>query len=195
MQEAQGRLRARWANEDRWPQAVVSMQTRIGVHTGTAIVGNIGSELRFNYTMMGDTVNLAQRIEAAGSHYGTGILVSGETVKAAMLTDPAIVSRHVDRVLVPGRNQPVELHELLGRGGEARERHRELVELYEEARDLYCSGLWAEAGRGFARALVKEHFPTAKNPSSVMLARCERMHSHTPVENFAFPLAKDGNSI
>ena len=140
-------------------------------------------------------MNLAQRIEAAGSHYGTEILVSGETVKAATLSDPSIVSRHVDRVVVPGRIQPVELHELLGRGGEAREKHRELIELYEEARNLYCRGLWAEAGRCFAIALARERFPSAKNPSFVMRARCERMHAHPPVENFAFALANDGNSI
>ncbi|MBE2203011.1 MAG: adenylate/guanylate cyclase domain-containing protein [Chthoniobacterales bacterium] len=195
MQAMQERLRSRWANENKWPLSVIRMQTRIGLHTGAAIVGNIGSELRFNYTMMGDTVNLTQRIEAAGSHYGTEILVSGDTVKAALTTDPSLVFRQVDRVLVPGRIHPVEIYELLGRGEEAQKKYRELVELYGAARNLYCRGLWAEAGKAFSHSLVKEHFPSAKNPSSVLLARCERMPHHAPVEDFAFPLTKDGNSI
>ena len=110
LQEAQSQLRERWLKEAKWPEIVGHMQTRVGLHTGMAIVGNIGSELRFNYTMMGDTVNLAQRIESAGSHYGAGILVSGETMHAAFKSDPGLVFRNLDRVLVPGRVQPVDLH-------------------------------------------------------------------------------------
>ena len=195
LQETQSRLRERWSQEARWPDTVRHMHTRIGLHTGMAIVGNIGSQLRFNYTMMGDTVNLAQRLEAAGSNYGTGILVSGETMLAASQSDPGLVFRHVDRVLVPGRIQPVDLHELLGHGDAAREKNKALVAVYEEARSLYAQGLWAAAREVFLRAVAEEPFPDKRNPASVMLARCDRMLNHPPVENFAFPLTKLGNSI
>ena len=195
LQETQGRLRERWSQEARWPDNVTHMQTRVGLHTGMAIVGNIGSELRFNYTMMGDTVNLAQRIEAAGSHYGTGILVSEETMLAAALSDPGLIFRNVDRVLVPGRIQPVDLHELLGQGEAARIKYQTRLAVYEEARLLYARGLWADAREVFIRAVSEEPFPSKKNPASVMLARCDRMLSHPPVENFAFPLTKHGNSV
>ena len=195
LQETQSRLRERWSQEARWPDTVRHMHTRIGLHTGMAIVGNIGSQLRFNYTMMGDTVNLAQRLEAAGSNYGTGILVSGETMLAASQSDPGLVFRHVDRVLVPGRIQPVDLHELLGHGDAAREKNKALVAVYEEARSLYAQGLWAAAREVFLRAVAEEPFPDKRNPASVMLARCDRMLNHPPVENFAFPLTKHGNSI
>jgi adenylate cyclase len=195
LQEVQARLRKRWTEEGKWPDLVERMQTRVGLHTGTAIVGNIGSELRFNYTMMGDTVNLAQRIEAAGSHYGTGILVSGETMLAAGRSDSGLVFRNVDRVLVPGHVQPVELYELLGQGEAVMENNRRRITVYEEAKSLYTRGLWADAREVFLRALSEEPSPEIRNPSSVMLARCDRMRDRPPMENFAFPLAKDTNSI
>ncbi|MFA7343028.1 MAG: adenylate/guanylate cyclase domain-containing protein [Terrimicrobiaceae bacterium] len=195
LQEAQGRLRERWSQEPKWPEVVRRMRTRVGLHTGMAIVGNIGSELRFNYTMMGDTVNLAQRIEAAGSNYGTEILVSGETMLAASRSDPALVFRNIDRVLVPGRVQPVDLHELLGHGDAVRERFRARLAIYEEARSLYARGLWADARKMFLLAADEESFRSRKNPAAVMLARCELMLSHPPVENYAYPLTKSGNSI
>ena len=195
LQQTQGRLRDRWSQEDRWPDPVKHMHTRVGLHTGLAIVGNIGSELRFNYTMMGDTVNLAQRIEAAGSSYGTGILVSGETTLAASRSDPGLVFRNVERVRVPGRIQPVDLHELLGHGDAVREENQTRMSVYEEARSLYAQGLWADAREVFLRAVATEPFPHRKNPASVMLARCDLMLNHPIVENFAFPLTKHGNPI
>jgi adenylate cyclase len=164
----------------------------VGLHTGMAIVGNIGSELRFNYTMMGDTVNLAQRIEAAGAHYGSGLLVSGETMRAAAKTDAELVFRKIDRVLVHGRQHPVDLHELLGRGDAVRETNRLRIELFAEANEIYSEGCWADAREVFLRAAAAEPSPAQKNPSSVLLARCDRMRSHPRVKNFAFPLIKDG---
>lgn len=195
LQETQARLRARWAQEAKWPEGVTRMETRVGLHTGMAIVGNIGSELRFNYTMMGDTVNLAQRVEAAGSHYGAGILVSGETMIAASKADPELVFRHVDRVIVPGRVQPVDLHEVLGRGDGARKENEARISVYEEARAIYVQGRWADAREVFLRAVAEEPDPAEKNPASVMLARCDRMVGRPPVGNFAFPLSKSGNSV
>jgi len=195
LQETQSKLRERWLKEGRWTDAVINMQTRVGLHTGPAIVGNIGSELRFNYTMMGDTVNLAQRVEAAAAHYGVEILVSGDTAQAAGQADPSLVFRAVDRVLVPGRHQAVELHQLLGRGDDCRNFNRPRLAAYEEARSLYIRGLWADAREGFLRAVSAEPLPSKKNPASVMVARCDRMLHRAPVENLAFALAKDTNSI
>ncbi len=195
LQETQAVLRLRWSQEAKWTDAVTNMRTRVGLHTGPAIVGNIGSELRFNYTMMGDTVNLAQRVEAAASHYGVDVLVSGDTAEAACQADQGLVFRPVDRVLVPGRNQAVELHQLLGRGQDCRDSNSQRLALYAEARSLYVRGLWADAREGFLRAVSAEPFPEKKNPSSVMVSRCDRMLHRAPVENLAFALVKDANSI
>jgi adenylate cyclase len=84
---------------------------RIGVNTGTALVGNIGSARRFNYTVMGDTVNLAARLEGANKYFGSAIMVSQAT--RAACGDAGIVWRELDRVRVKGRTAPVAIHEPL----------------------------------------------------------------------------------
>jgi adenylate cyclase len=90
-----------------WPR----LHTRFGVHTGDAIVGNVGSSDRMSYTAIGSMVNLASRLEGMNKAYGTQILISEATRRAA---GHVFVSRPVDLVLVKGSAQPVELHELLG---------------------------------------------------------------------------------
>jgi len=195
LQAEQAHLRERWAAEARWPEAAWTMRTRVGLHTGMAIVGNIGSELRFNYTMMGDTVNLAQRVEAAASHYGVAILVSEDTRAAASRDDASLVFLAIDRVTVPGRSRPVELWELLGAGGDVRRLHADYVGLYEEAHRHYRNGSWAAARDAFLLAAHADPFPRKKSPASVMAKRCEHLSSRPPVENFAYPLSKEAVSI
>ena len=90
-------------------------ETRIGLHTGPAVVGNIGSDIRFNYTAIGDAVNLASRLEGLNKQFGTHIIMSETTWKASL---DLIEARRVGRVRVKGREEPVGIYEPLGTRGE-----------------------------------------------------------------------------
>lgn len=191
LQAGQAFLRERWIGQgERWPLRVQKMASRIGLHTGPAIVGNIGSKLRFNYTMMGDTVNLAQRLEAAASPYGVEILVSGETHDAALRDDPTLVFRALDRVLVPGRSQPVDVYELLGRGDECASASVSKIEAFGRARDVYRRGDWAAAREAFLVAAEHENPTSKNNPSAAMAVRCEKLQGREPTVDFVYSLTK-----
>ncbi len=115
IQERQVELREEWQAEPvEWPEVVYHMRTRIGLNTGDAVVGNMGSSKRFNYTMMGDTVNLAARNESGAKAYGVFIMLTEETKTAAEARSDDFVFRFLDRVVVKGRREPVAVYELLG---------------------------------------------------------------------------------
>jgi adenylate cyclase len=103
------------------------LQTRIGINTGEMIVGNIGSQRRLNYTVMGDAVNLAARLEGANKLYGTSILVSEATMKAC---GPSVAFREIDHVRVIGRQAPVRIFEPLARREELTAEHQEIESRY-----------------------------------------------------------------
>ena len=136
-QEQLGALRKRWIE-----QGLEPLRARIGLHTGEAIVGNIGTPDRFEYTVTGDAVNLASRLEGLSKVYGTAILASEETRAAA---GPRFEWRTVDRVAVVGRARGTLVCELLGERGSV-----EPAILH--ARELYEMGLAAYVRRDFDEA-------------------------------------------
>ncbi len=100
MQESLDELRKKWQEQgDRWPEIVHHMQNRIGINSGQMVTGNMGSTMRMNYTMMGDTVNLAARLEASAKQYGIYIQVADETYKACK---DKFIWRDLDYVIVMG---------------------------------------------------------------------------------------------
>src|SRR5262249_37245580 len=103
-------LRQRWA-----AQQQPLFRARIGLHTGEVIVGNCGTGARFAYTAMGDSVNLASRLESLNKAYGTYIIASAAVRDAA---DPLFEWRRLDRVAVVGRGEAIEVYELLGEPGD-----------------------------------------------------------------------------
>lgn len=189
--DAQAALRRRWSGAEKpFPVEVLDMHTRVGLNTGVAVVGNIGSELRFNYTMMGASVNLAQRLEAAAAHYGAEILVSAQTTDAARRDDASLIFRELDRVILPGQSEALTVFQLLAAGEDGKKQNSARTELYAQALALYRRGNWADAADAFMAAA--EHEPSVRraNPCAVMASRCGSfaLENNKPIE--AFVLSK-----
>ena len=123
-----------------------ALRMRIGLNTGPAVVGNMGSGRRFDYTAMGDTVNLAARLESAGKQYGVSLLAGEATVAAA---GEAILAREADIIRVVGKAQPVRIFELLGERAEAAAADLERHRLYGEALALFRGRDWPNARDAF----------------------------------------------
>jgi adenylate cyclase len=147
---------------------------RIGVATGEALVGSIGSEVMMNYTVMGDTVNLAARLEAANKLYGCRSLIAEATVAK---TREAIQFREIDRLLVVGQTQPQAVFELLGRKDELTPKQDLLRTRYTEALADYRAQRWDQARAAFHAAL--EVVPT-DGPSLTLLGRIDHLQNHPP---------------
>src|SRR5262249_8954614 len=111
-------------------QGLPDVYTRIGINTAVMFVGNFGSEQLFNYTAMGDGMNLASRLEGANKPYGSLILLGPRT---HALVAQAFETRELDRVRVAGKREAVAIHELLAARGDLDPRKREVVGLYAEA--------------------------------------------------------------
>jgi adenylate cyclase len=147
-EERLAELNSRWQGEGLPP-----LPTRFGLATGPVVVGNVGSVSRLVYTALGDTVNLASRLEGLSRFYGTRVLASSATREA---TGSAFAWRRVDRVRVKGKSLAVEVYELLGRTGQVPEERLHFARRYEEALDAYRSRLFGEAIFRL-EALVAEH--------------------------------------
>jgi adenylate cyclase len=175
----QAELRKKWASEPGWPVIVHSMQTRIGLNSGVAITGNMGSAKRFNYTMMGDTVNLAARCESGAKSYGVYTMVTDETRSMVTEHTSDLVFRTLDRIVVKGRSQPVTVFEILGFQDQVTRARKESIALFEEGLVAYWNQHWDEAIRLFTASEAGEEHPDL-NPSMIMLARAKVLKFSPP---------------
>ncbi len=183
MQKSLDKLRKKWVSEgDKWPKIVHGMRMRIGINSGSIVTGNMGSKVRMNFTMMGDAVNLAARLESGAKMYGVFIMCSEDTLK---MTDGSIISRQLDIIRVVGKSEPVSIHEIICTKDELNEKHKKLIELFGKGYKLYRETKWDEAIKFFDEALEYEHnwgeVGVKTCPSIVMKDRCIEYKNNPPV--------------
>ena len=147
---------------------------RIGIATGDVIAGNVGSQEAMNYTVLGDPVNVAARLEKLNKRYGTSILIAEDT--AALLGADAAL-REVDRVAVSGRDGALAIYELVAMAGEPDAARERLLSAYAKGLEAYRSRDWAAATAGFAECLG---LAPGDGPATTMLARCEKLAAQPP---------------
>lgn len=142
-----GELREKWKKEgEKWPEIVGEMQSRIGLNTGLCMIGNMGSRTRFNYTMMGDNVNLAARMESGSKSWGVYTMVSAATKLACEKADrERVVFRPLGRIVVMGRTQAVPIYEIMGLKESLAPTARECMGLFEEGLLKYYARDWEGA--------------------------------------------------
>jgi adenylate cyclase len=184
--------RVKWQAEgDKWPEIVWKMQTRVGLNSGVCTIGNMGSPTRFNYTMMGDNVNLAARMESGAKAWGAYTMCSEATKLACEKHGgDRVVFRALGRIVVKGRTIPVPIYEIVGLKENVTEQTRECIRIFEQGLARHYQRDWDGAEALFRQSRELEpNVPgktpgVASNPSLVYLQYIEELRTEPPPENW-----------
>jgi adenylate cyclase len=174
MQDQLIRLRQLWAKQGR-PQ----LHARIGINTGPMVVGNMGSENRFDYTVMGDPVNLGARLESANKQYGTFLMI-GETTYEMAKED--LIVRELDLVRVKGKTEPAKVFELVGLKEKGiPEKKQQIITTFNQGFECYLAQKWDDAIEHFNKAIAVN---PNDGPSRSYIKRCEQFKRYPPGDNW-----------
>ena len=173
VQKAIGKLREEFRGE-----GLPDVYTRVGLNTGTMMVGNIGSAQLLDYTAIGDEMNLAARLEGANKNYGTLIMMGQGTYEKVK---DQVEARELDRVRVAGKKNAATVYELLAMRGELHHDKMKVVDLYGQALLAYRARRFAEAKIKLGGALQVDE---SDGPSRRLLALCTEFELHPPPEGW-----------
>ena len=176
-------LREKWSHEDDKPDLVHHLRHRVGLNSGPMVTGNMGSEMRMNYTMMGDTVNVAARLESSAKLYGVYIQVAENTYKKVK---DEFEWRTLDYVRVKGKKVPVHVYELLSEKGQLDDDTAKMLMIFHEGLELYNAQKWNDALKKFEEsATLEDEFPTRPTtPSKVYIFRCNHFIENLPEKDW-----------
>jgi len=155
----------------------VPLLTRIGINSGDMVAGNMGTDKKMNYTIMGDAVNLAARLEGVNKQYHTWILASDEIINQ---TENRLLVRRLDRVQVVGKNEPVQLFNVLETMEDATSEQKKIVDLFHKALDYFENRNWKQAEEAFREINLLEK----DGPAEVYLKRCVQYIDSPPKDNW-----------
>jgi len=172
MMAALKKLQEKWTTEGK-----PVLDIGIGINSGDMVVGNMGSEMRFDYTVMGDSVNLGSRLEGINKEYGTNIVISEFTY--AQVKD-TLFCRELDSVRVKGKLEPVRIYELLGKRKDS-ERWNDFVRAFDEGLVHYKQCQWDEAIAAFRRAT---EIRSGDPPSELYIKRCTALKENPPEDGW-----------
>ncbi len=158
-------------NNELQKEGFPELSIRIGIHSGDAIAGNIGSDRLFHYTVIGDTVNLASRLESVNKFFGTGVIISEDTNRG---TGKTFITRELGLIAVKGKSFPVKINELIGEEKDIDSEMGQLLKIYSEGIQFYNDRKFNEAIHIFNQILTK--YPN-DGPSEFYRNRCEFLAS------------------
>ena len=174
MQKALTDLRHKWVSEGK-----PAFKARIGLNTGSMTIGNVGSHQRLSYTVIGDMVNLASRLEEINKQYGTYLMISEFTYNAV---EGSFQVRELDMIRVKGKLEPVRVYELLEEKDiPLTEQRQKVVDLYADGLNYYKAKEWEKGLANFEEALIIDE---SDSPSKLYIERCQHFMQNPPPEDW-----------